>query len=76
MICQFSLNQDAIVLGIIWITDYRSRYGGYFPTESAAKLPVLFQTISQENDFIMILLTHLPLVPHICVGELGQHWFR
>ena len=22
------------------------------------------------------LLTHLPLVPHICVGELGQHRFR
>ena len=21
-------------------------------------------------------LTHLPLVLHICVGELGQHWFR
>ena len=21
-------------------------------------------------------LTHLPLVPHICVGELRQHWFR
>ena len=21
-------------------------------------------------------LTHLPLVPHIYVGELGQHWFR
>ena len=21
-------------------------------------------------------LTHLPLVPHICVSELGQHWFR
>ena len=21
-------------------------------------------------------LTHLPLVPHICVTELGQHWFR
>ena len=20
-------------------------------------------------------LTHLPLVPHICVGELGNHWF-
>ena len=20
-------------------------------------------------------LTHLPLVPHIWVGELGQHWF-
>ena len=22
------------------------------------------------------LLTHIPLVPQICVGELGQHWFR
>ena len=22
------------------------------------------------------LLTHLPLVPHICVSESGQHWFR
>ena len=21
-------------------------------------------------------LTHLPLVPHKCVNELGQHWFR
>ena len=21
-------------------------------------------------------LTHLPWEPHICVGELGQHWFR
>ena len=21
-------------------------------------------------------LTHLPLVPYICVGELGHHWFR
>ena len=22
------------------------------------------------------LLTHLPLVPHICIDELGQHWRR
>ena len=22
------------------------------------------------------LSTHLPLMPHICVGELDQHWFR
>ena len=21
-------------------------------------------------------LTHLPLVPHICVSEPGQHWYR
>ena len=24
----------------------------------------------------MMHLTHLPLVPHICVSELGQHWLR
>ena len=27
------------------------------------------------NPFV-IYLTHLPLVPHICVSELNQHWFR
>ena len=25
---------------------------------------------------ISTLLTHLPLVPHICASKLGQHWFR
>ena len=25
--------------------------------------------------YICISLTHLPLVPHICVSESGQHWF-
>ena len=24
----------------------------------------------------MFDLTHLPLVPHICISEPGQHWFR
>ena len=24
----------------------------------------------------LCFLTHLPLVPLICVSELGQHWFR
>ena len=28
------------------------------------------------GDGFCQLLTHLPLVPHICVSELGQHWFR
>ena len=23
-----------------------------------------------------LTLTHLPLVPHICFSETGQHWFR
>ena len=25
---------------------------------------------------IRCILTHLPLVPHICVSQSGQHWFR
>ena len=29
-----------------------------------------------EYEHDQINLTHLPLVPHICVIELGQHWFR
>ena len=24
----------------------------------------------------IIILTHIPLVPHLCISELGQHWFR
>ena len=24
----------------------------------------------------ILQLTHLPLVPHICISELGHHWFR
>ena len=23
-----------------------------------------------------LILTHLPLVPHICINESGQNWFR
>ena len=26
--------------------------------------------------YTFYVLTPLPLVPHICVGEMGQHWFR
>ena len=24
----------------------------------------------------IVILTHLPLVPHICVSESDEHWFR
>ena len=30
---------------------------------------------NQSIDFLD-QLTHLPLVPHICVSESGQHWFK
>ena len=29
-----------------------------------------------STEIALNLLTYLPLVPHICVRELGQHWFR
>ena len=29
-----------------------------------------------ENNGLIELLTHLPLVSHICVNESGQHCFR
>ena len=28
------------------------------------------------SDDPIFLLTHLPLVPHICISESGWHWFR
>ena len=31
---------------------------------------------SRECSILVFSLTHLPLVPHICVSELGQYWFR
>ena len=37
-------------------------------------LPVASQL--QRATPIYGLKTHLPLVPHICVSESGQHWFR
>ena len=30
----------------------------------------------QNVDHFVLILTHFPLVPHICVRELGQYWFR
>ena len=32
--------------------------------------------IQETHTVSMISLTHLPLVPHICIIESGQHWFR
>ena len=29
-----------------------------------------------EFDLMIKLLTHQPWVPHICVSEMGQYWFR
>ena len=36
------------------------------------------QSFQQTMAFVGYFdaLTNFPLVPHICVGKLGQHWFR
>ena len=41
------------------------------------EIPILIkhfyiETVPQQ----MVALTHLPLVPYICISELGQHWLR
>ena len=30
----------------------------------------------RKKNIVHQVLTHLPLLPHMCVNELGQHWFR
>ena len=39
-------------------------------------LRTLIIYIANKLNLLNRLLTHLPLVTHICAGELGQHWFR
>ena len=34
------------------------------------------EKLCQIQINVYIFLTHFPLVPHICISELGQHWFR
>ena len=37
-----------------------------------------YNNISSDFNSVLVrwLLTHLPLVPHMCLNDLGQHWFR
>ena len=35
-----------------------------------------WKCLQNDGHFVQCMLTHLPLVPHICVSESGQHWFR
>ena len=37
---------------------------------------VIQQLYTQEFEEIFLELSHLPLVPHIYVSELDEHWFR
>ena len=43
----------------------------------AAIIHVILWWLNRINIMLFTCgLTHLPLVPHICVNELGKHWFR
>ena len=37
--------------------------------ESDVKVQILYTCV-------ICILNHFPLVPHICVSELGQHWLK
>ena len=53
-------------------------------TQHSCVFSLMNDQIIRANKFMRIclygqrrrLLTHLPLVPHICLSESGQHWFR
>ena len=51
-----------------------------FLEDSCLCLPIYVSAdsvaLSQLQDRPCYPLTHLPLVPHICVNELGRQWFR
>ena len=48
-------------------------------TDTFARTKFRICCIPASSDSIVnginFILTHLPLVPHICVSELGRHWF-
>ena len=52
---------SAISNCILWKSNWLNLYGHGFPETGLSSLDAL---------------THLPLVPHICISELCQHWFR
>ena len=58
-------DQKAITWAMFWSVRQSWRVNSSFIVLGlgSSKVPVL-------------ALTHLPLVPHICVSELCQHWFR
>ena len=50
--------------------------GGILANRDSMVCGVVNNTSFHFHEFPDQSLTHLPLVPHICASELGQHWFR
>ena len=38
--------------------------------------PLVLRNGSLNAVYVILYLNHLPWVPHICVTQLGHHWFR
>ena len=47
-----------------------------FPSTKTQHIGFKFQNAHFLFETSQKILTHLPLVLHICVSESGQHWFR
>ena len=69
-------------VGVLWVSRY-------LMLQVASTVPSAINTLAQANIIIILNmliskvflgnvhdLTHLPPMPHICVSELGHHWFR
>ena len=48
----------------------------YFDSVTAVMYAISCYIGSCYNGSWLYLLTHLPIVPHICISESGQHWFK
>ena len=75
MITEIFYSQSLLILIIQVLVPsiYGTRFGLQMPSPPQVPSSVDFDI--QQNLSILQVLTHLPLVPHICVSESGQHWF-
>ena len=54
-----------------------SKLGEYYGEECAyCPLKLVEWCKSFNNQLMRLFLTHLPLVLHICVAQVGRHWFE
>ena len=82
-ICLYActVEQGALKKGVsLWTSQQTvtvpSSYDRWMPLKKSRWCGKRFLSWSHQIPSLDWVLTHLPLVPHICVSELGHHWFR
>ena len=77
-LCPFSVPVQVIIRNVLSVGS-REQYHNYFNNDSESFMQVnAFEHAVCKTSLCsrFYVLTHLPVVPHICVNESGQHWFR